>query len=443
MRVLWLSPVLLTDRDEGGGTWLRAIAAHLLRAGGVTLGNVTAAPLSRPIRQDYDGINQWLVPGIHNSIRNELPAEKAIRDIVGAAKEFQPDIVHVWGTEYFWGLLTARKFLPYPSLLEIQGLKGPYSRAFSGGLSFKEVVACTGVRELLRSCTILQAKKKFAEWGCIEKEIISKHSNITTQSPWVEAWVRLLNPSCNLFHTELVLRDAFYECEPWKLSGNPVIFTSSVASVPYKGLHDAIRAVAIVRDRIPTIKLRIAGGHQKKGIRQNGYIRWINQIIKRHDLTQNVDWLGPLSAKEIVRELAGCAAALVPSHCETYCVAFAEAMHIGAPLVTSFTGGTAWLGKDEQSALFYPAGDETMCAHQLWRLLTDPKLAESLSQKGREVALVRNDPRSIVANQLEIYRSILGKSESNLAAEKYPGTYSNNPPDANFATAFMKRANGY
>jgi glycosyltransferase involved in cell wall biosynthesis len=208
-------------------------------------------------------------------------------------------------------------------------------------------------------------------------------------------------------------------------------------------LHDAIRAVAIVRDRIPTIKLRIAGGHQKKGIRQNGYIRWINQIIKRHDLTQNVDWLGPLSAKEIVRELAGCAAALVPSHCETYCVAFAEAMHIGAPLVTSFTGGTAWLGKDEQSALFYPAGDETMCAHQLWRLLTDPKLAESLSQKGREVALVRNDPRSIVANQLEIYRSILGKSESNLAAEKYPGTYSNNPPDANFATAFMKRANGY
>ena len=186
MRILWLSPVVLTDRDEGGVTWLRAIAPYLLRTGDVTLGNVTVAPVSRTIRQDCKGVNQWLIPGIHNSGRNVLPTETVIRNVVEAARDFQPDIVHVWGTEYFWGLLTARKLLPYPSLLEIQGLKGPIARVFAGGLSFRELIACAGTREILRRATILQVKKRFAEWSAIESEIIAGHSNITTQSRWVE-----------------------------------------------------------------------------------------------------------------------------------------------------------------------------------------------------------------------------------------------------------------
>ncbi len=413
MRVLWLSPAVLTGRDEGGGTWLRAIAPRLLRTGAITLGNLTVAPVSQTIRQDYAEISQWLVPGVHNSIRNNLPSRRLIGDIVEAAKEFQPDIIHVWGTEYFWGLLTARKFLPYPSLLEIQGMKGPSSRVFTGGLSFREVLACIGIKEILQRSNILQSKKRFAEWASFENEIIAKHSNITTQSLWVEAWVRSLNPSCNLFHTELVLRDAFYESEPWKPSGNITIFVSANNSGPFKGLHDAIRAIAILRNRIPSIRLKIAGGHQRKRIRQPGYIRWINGIIKRYDLTKNVEWLGPLTARDIVRELASCAAALVPSYCETYCMALAEAMQIGVPLVTSFTGGSAWLAKDEESALFYPAGDEVMCAHQLWRILTDPKLAERLSNKGREIAESRNNPKRIVLNQLKIYRSVLDAHKCN------------------------------
>lgn len=408
MRVLWLSAALLTHRDEGqSGTWLRAMAPRLLSSGQVTLGNITAAPVRQTVRQDYGEINQWLVPGINISNRNYLPSEKVTAEIVQAAKEFQPDIVHVWGTEYFWGLLTARKHLPYPSLLEIQGLKGPYSRVLAGGLSFREILACIGVKEILQRSTILQHKKRFAEWARIENEIITKHSNITTQSLWVEAWVRSLNPSCNLFHTEIVLRDAFYESERWKPSDNLIIFCSAAYPAPHKGLHDAIRAMAILRHRVPSIKLRIAGAHQRKGIRQEGYVRWLNRIIRRYNLSRNVDWLGPLSAKEIVRELASCAAALVPSHCETYCVGFAEAMQLGVPLVTSFTGGTAWLAKDEESALFYQAGDEVMCAHQLWRILTDPKLAERLSMKGREIAHARNSPEGIVLNQLNIYRRVL------------------------------------
>ena len=407
MRVLWLSPCVLTDRDQGGGSWLRAAAPHLLRTGMVTLGNVALAPVSSSVRQDYREVCQWLIPGVHNSRKNYVPAKSTVEMVVKAAKEFQPDLVHVWGTEYFWGLLTARKHLAYPSLLEIQGLKRPSSRVFEGGLSWREILSCTGVREILRNATIFHLKKKFADWAPIENEIIANHSNIAAQSLWVEAWVRSVNPTCNLFHTELPLRDSFYESQPWESTGSFSIFTSANSSPPSKGLHDAIRAIAILRDRIPSVRLKIAGGHQLRGHRRQGYIKWLEGIIRKNGLSGNVEWLGPLTASQIVEVLKGCGAAVVPSHCETYCVAFAEAMFLGVPVVTSFSGGTAWLGKDEDTALFYPAGDEIMCAHQLWRVLSDSKLAEDLSRRGRETALARNDPRKIAENQVQIYRSVL------------------------------------
>jgi glycosyltransferase involved in cell wall biosynthesis len=383
------------------------MAPILLGTGEVTLGVISSAKGTGLVRRDYGEIQQWLVPALVNSSNNALPSEAVIGDILHAAKEFQPDIVHVWGTEFFWGLLTGRKHLPYPSLLEIQGLKRPCSRVFAGGLTFRERLACIGVKELLRRTTIFQGKKRFEQWAEIEDEIIAKHSFITAPSPWVEAWVRQVNTTSTIFRTELILRDVFYQSGSWQNPGNCTVFTSAAYSGPFKGLHDAIRAVAVIRKRLPSVKLKIAGGHQNKGMRQGGYIRWINEMIHRYGLSENVQWLGPLSGKEVVRELLSSAVALVPSHCESYCASLAEAMQLGVPVVTAFTGGTAWLGKDDLSALFYPAGDEVMCAHQLGRILSDPELAARLSAQGRDVAAGRNDPSKIGANQLEIYRRVL------------------------------------
>ena len=65
------------------------------------------------------------------------------------------------------------------------------------------------------------------------------------------------------------------------------------------------------------------------------------------------------------------------------------------------------LGKDEDSCLFFPPGDEAMCAYQLERVLTDPELALRLSRESRKIATVRNDRQRIVQRQLEIYRQVL------------------------------------
>jgi glycosyltransferase involved in cell wall biosynthesis len=321
--------------------------------------------------------------------------------------EFSPDLVHVWGTECNWGLLTGRNMLNFPVLLEMQGLRGIISQVFDGGLTFQEQLACIGLKEILRGASIGRRSKQFKDWGLIDQEIIKSHQLISCHSDWMLAHVRAINKIARIFRNEPMVRKIFFEKYPWKYSGNPVLFCSVAYPLPFKGLHIAIRSLAILKQRIPKIHLRIAGSIQRSGFRQEGYIGWINREISRLHLQEDITWLGPLSAQEIVDEISNCSAFVLPTYIESYCVTLAEAMVLGAPTVVTFNGGTSFLASDNETALFFPPGDEVMCAYQIERLMINRSLAESISNKAREIAVVRNDPDKVTQRQVKIYQSVM------------------------------------
>ena len=100
----------------------------------------------------------------------------------------------------------------------------------------------------------------------------------------------------------------------------------------------------------------------------------------------------------------------MPSYVESYCLAMAEAMRIGTPVVSAFTGGTGHLGQDNQTCLFFPSGDVAMCAYQLERVLRDREQAERLSRQARETAAVRHDRANLVRRQIDTYRQVQMKT---------------------------------
>lgn len=410
MRVLWLSNRAFSDRDAtDSGTWLSSLGRGLVATGEIELCNVTVGEEKGLRRRDAGPIRQWQVrrtrPGPYG-----LPEADVVSDILRVVNEYAPDLVHVWGTEGYWGLLTARKLLRQPALLEIQGLKAPCSRVYTGGLTAKEQQSCTGVRELLRPRNSIAAiHRLYRIWSRHEHEMIAGHHYITTQSPWVEAWVRAANGTALTFHTELALREAFYAARPWSEHDAATVFCSSAYSAPFKGVHDAVRALAVLKRRVPQARLRIAGAQERAtGIRRDGYTAWVSRLARSLRVDDSIDWLGAVAADEIVTELRRCGAMVMPSHCESYCVALAEALYLGVPAVTAHTGGSDWLARDEESALFFSPGDEFLCARQLERVLTDPALASRLSTNARAAAVTRNDLDAIVAGQLQRYRRTLG-----------------------------------
>jgi glycosyltransferase involved in cell wall biosynthesis len=408
MKVLWFCNCRLSDSDAGGtGSWLDAMARGLLASRSVELGIIVSGPVKQVTRSDYRQVKQWLVPGRIRFGRDGLPQNTLVNSIVAAVNEFSPDLVHVWGTESWWGLLTARGLLTYPTLLEMQGIKGQIAKVFYGGLTLPEQIHCIGVKELLKRRTMHSDRRVFARWGAYEEEIIRGHQCIDVQSAWVSAQVKAIQPKAHMFSVELALRQPFYDHDGWQSSCSSTIFCTAAYTSPFKGLHVAIRALALLRKRIPEARLRIAGAHQRPGIRQEGYMRWINRMIRHLDLDHAVDWMGPLSADQIVAEMKNAGAMVIPTFIENCCTAMQEAMSIGIPVVVSYAGGIPSLAKDEDSCLFFPPGDEAMCAYQLERVLTDKELALRISLESRKIATVRNDRARIVQRQLEIYRQVV------------------------------------
>ncbi len=411
MKVLWLCNLEMSEADpSGSGTWLAAMARGLVDAGDLQLGVVSEAPVGPITRRDCRGVSQWLVPGDRPVKRKGLPSASVVRDILAAISAFVPDLIHVWGTEGYWGLLTARRLLQTPALLEMQGLKMTIADVFYGGLSLRDRLHSIGIKEILKRRTMYHDRRDFKRWGALEREMILGHDFIGVQSPWMMSQVQAVNPNARLFKSDRALREEFECAVSWQSIGQPVVFTTAAYPSPFKGLHVAVRAVAALRQRCPNARLRIAGPHQRVGVRQEGYIRWINELVRELKLEGNVEWLGTLSANRIVQELQTAGAALIPTFVESYCVAMAEAMQVGTPTVAAFTGGTSHLGRDEETCLFFPPGDAAMCAAQLERVFKDVELAERLSQQARETAARRQDRRSLVRRQIETYQRVLGES---------------------------------
>jgi glycosyltransferase involved in cell wall biosynthesis len=412
MKVLWLSGRILSADDNGcSGTWLQAMAEHLVDSDEVQLGNVTEGPVCTMVQKDYGPIRQWILPSVTGVSRGGLPGSDALTQIAKIVEQFCPDVIHVWGTEFFWGLLTARRIVRAPAvLLEMQGLKLALARLYCGGLSFTERLACMGPKEWLRGKGIWHRQREYLRWGAAEREIIRGHQNICVPSPWMEAQVRAINSSARMYGVDFPVLDPFHQAEPWCGSGNERIFCSAAYSSPFKGLHVAVRAIGILKKAFPRIQLRIAGPHQRSGLRRNGYISWLNREIRHLGLQDTVVWLGRLSVDQIISELRASSAALIPSFVESYSLALCEAMMLGVPSVVSFTGGTAYLAGNNGSVLFFPAGDAEMCAYQLARLLTDRDLAKRLSRDVRDIARSRHDPDRIRQRRIEIYRTVLKTS---------------------------------
>lgn len=419
MKVLWLSNCpLIESKITNTGAWIQSMAEGLLAIGSLELAVIAFADVSQFTRQDYHSAPQWLVPVRARLGRDGLPKKSLVEEIVKACKWFRPDIVHVWGVESYWGLLTARGYIRVPALLEMQGMKKACAKLFTADLTVKELFQCIGLKEVLKRKSIISYKNDFARWGRFEEEILRGHHFIDVQSEWMSAQVSAIQPQAQQFFVDLALRQPFCTARPWSdfkderaaQDTSQHIFCSSSGPIPYKGIHVALRVLAELKREFPQARLRVAGVFQRKGLRQEGYVRWLNHLCMELNVTENIDWLGPQDADQIIHELQQCAVNVVCSFVESYCLALAEPMYLGVPCVTSYNGGTSWIAEDQKTALFFPSGDAVMCAHQIGRIFRERELVRRLSVQARSAGMKRHDPESVVHRQKAIYQEIVGKA---------------------------------
>ncbi len=410
MKILWFCNILFSENSiSSTGTWLVAMYHELLKTGKIQIVNITTGDISAPKRIDYSNNEQWVIPRQRLNSKG-LPSKNIIDFIQKVENEFNPDIIHIWGTESFWGTLQIYSLFKTKVLLDIQGLMGPFAEVFYGGLTNQEIIRCTGIKELLLPKRLLYFKQKnFEKRGLLETKIIKACNYISVQSDWVKQYVTANNPTAKIFDTDIILRSDFYEAAKWTVDNghNHTLFTTLSGSNTYKGLHVLIKSIAQLRTKYPNILLKIGGNIIYNKFLQDGYSYFLLREIKRLGVHNNVKWLGSLNSHQIIEHLHTTNVFVIPSFVETYCVALAEALYLGVPSVASYAAALPELAEDKKTAYYFPTGDYRTCARKIDALLTNQDISVHFSKNLAQEHNKRNNIATIIAQQIRIYQAVL------------------------------------
>jgi hypothetical protein len=112
--------------------------------------------------------------------------------------------------------------------------------------------------------------------------------------------------------------------------------------------------------------------------------RWLESFIAKNRLDQ-VKMLGPLSSDQVREILAGSDLYFLPSESEGIALALFEAMSMGVVSVAADVGGQSELVTPDCGVLIKPEPSQVVeYANAIERLLTDPKLRNSMAARSRE-----------------------------------------------------------
>lgn len=427
MKVLWftsqLMPAACTALGQAPnvkGGWMPSLAQAVVDSGAMDLGVASVIAGAKPTRVTAGGLTHYVVPAYRGEDRYQvgrLPSTSLMRRCLTAVEEFQPDLVHFHGTEAFYGLLASEGYLQTPAVISLQGIIHGIVPHYSGDLSFSDLLRANVSLEWLLGRSLYQEQRKWARRGELEKRLIAGNHFFMGRTRWDRAHVLALNPKAVYYHCEELIRPPFYGTK-WDLASaaRHTIFASS-GSYPLKGFHLLLRAVALLRQQLPDIKLRVADALPTGRSSMKGYPRYLRWLIHKLNLENNVIPLGTLNADQMAAELAAAHAFVIPSLIENSPNSLVEAMLIGTPAVASLCGGIPSMVEDNKTALCFPPGDEAAMSECIRILFTDDALAQRLSTAARTLAHERNDKDKVVKTLLDIYEDIIRQHASALALE--------------------------
>ncbi len=408
MRVLWFTNIMLPghiDAEAKGfctsGGWMAVLLEELLRRTGVEIAVATASPVPKEVRHRADGVDFFVVPCRQSE--NVLACARALRHCAELVRDWRPDLVHIHGTERFYGLLSARRMIETPTVISIQGLLGPYSEWYHyfGKSTLRDIIHMHRWLEIPARRGQCWAYLDIRKRARTEREILQGNRFFIGRTAWDRACVKAVNPQAAYHTVGELLRRPFWDSR-WHLEEcrrHRVVFTN--AGHPRKGLEILLDAIPLLKAEYPDIQVCVAGNIS----RRSGYGRYIRRRLR--SLGGNGVELGALNAEQMAAELMRSHVFVSPSYIDNSPNALCEAQLVGMPVISTYTGGVPSLIEEGRTGLFFPTGDVRMLAERMRDLFTRDALARQLGGQAHEVARERHDPDLVVRQLLAAYEDVV------------------------------------
>ncbi len=300
--------------------------------------------------------------------------------------EIDPDVVHAQNSQNY-GYICLKS--GYPTVISVHGIVQEEARFLDKRRD--------RLRAVLRS--------RFIQHHCVQNA-----HHIVQPTRYPESYFGYLNTG-KWHDTGNAISAKFFDAVA---ATHPGAILYSGAVIPRKRLLDLVKALHQIKERVPTVSLRVAGGMPDKA-----YLEAVRSWIDEHGLQSNVTFLGPLSQGQMVEEYEKCALLALPSGQETSPMVIAEAMAVGQPAVATRVGGVPFLIDDGETGFVVDVGDVDSLADRIATILTDDELRRKMGRQAKDKAS-RNYRRDIVAARV---RAVYSE-----AISSYRKTQRNNVP---------------
>ncbi len=325
--------------------------------------------------------------------------------------DFQPDVVHVFGTEFPHARALVRVWdRPERILLGIQGLCYKIAEVYTQGLP-EPVVRRVTFRDLLRRDSLRQQQQKFARRGEYEKEVIAAVEHITGRTGFDRKCVARIHPKAIYHHMNETMRDCFYSGK-WEIEAcEPGSIFLSQGDYPVKGFHYMLQAMPAVLKKCPKAHLYVAGNSivdcasWKDKIKISSYGKYLRSLIREFGLEDKITILGKLDGEAMKEQFLRSSVFVCPSIIENSPNAVSEAMLLGLPVVAAAVGGIPDMITDGEEGLLYEAGDIAALAEAIGKAW-EKETALTISAGAAKRAARTHDRNNNYERLMEIYHEI-------------------------------------
>lgn len=415
MNILWLTNIplpeasgLMNIESLPFGGWLVNMSKYLANSGDIQL-SITFPHKSFSAIDVLHGekISYYPFP----QKKNELEVSKYLEEVL---ERTNPDLVHIFGTEYFHTLSMVnicyqRKI---EVLISIQGLVSVYAQHYMANLP-RRIQSSFTFRDLIKQDNLVQQQHKFEQRGIFEISALKKVKHVLGRTTWDKACSLQINSEIQYHYCNETLREEFYN-SIWDIEQieEHSIFVSQ-GTYPIKGLHYMLEALPIILEKYPKAKLYVGGVDISNGdglkakLRKTSYGVYLNHLTKKYGLQDKVIFTGSLDEKEMCRRYLKSNVFVCPSSIENSPNSLGEAMILGVPCVASFVGGVSDLLIDKQEGFLYQSDAPYMLAHYVCEIFADTDLALKFSRNAREHALKTHDRIHNLERITQIYDSLL------------------------------------
>lgn len=411
MKLLWLCNLMpgevkrrVTGNPAAGGLWVDHVLADL-RQQGLTIRVLCPGDGGEGSLDDRcsyatfrEGLPYRYLPELEARFRREL-------------EEFQPEVIHVWGTEYghTLAMVNAAQSLELLDHLavSIQGLCSVHAGHYAEGIPERVQRAFT-FRDLVRRDNIQMQRRKFALRGALEVEALGKVRHVIGRTDWDRACTARIQPEAAYHFCNETLREPFYTGR-WAYDScrRHRIFASSCA-YPVKGFHYLLEAFAGIARDYPDATLAVPGKSflTADRLRRTAYQRYLEEQARALGVAEKIEFLGSLSAQGMKEAFLASNVFVLPSTIENSPNSLGEAMLLGVPCVASDVGGVANLLHAPREGFVYQSTAPYMLEYYIRQVFRLGPQAAMLGSAARDHALATHDPEENRNALLAIYQTL-------------------------------------